>query len=173
MPQPDHSTPIRQAGRVRSSLPLPPLARDREGPVLAAFAQRRTIRAILPTPLPMHLLSSLLWCAYGVNREQGPFGAPGRTAASASNSQEIDLYVALSDGAYRYEAADHSLAPVSHRRPADAGADPPHQSGVTASAPVQLIFVANLHSLTHTRGFDEPGLHDPEVQKAYYFVEPG
>jgi len=31
-------------------------------------------------------------------------GAPGRTAGSASNSREIDLYVALGDGAYLYDA---------------------------------------------------------------------
>ena len=33
-----------------------------------------------------------------VNRKQGPFDGPGITAASASNSQEIVLYVALKDG---------------------------------------------------------------------------
>ena len=37
---------------------------------------------------------------------------PGRTAASASNSQEIDLYVALPEGIYLYEATAHRLAPV-------------------------------------------------------------
>jgi hypothetical protein len=45
--------------------------------------------------LPVQLLSNLLWAACGVNRKIGPFGIPGRTAASASNSQEIDLYVAV------------------------------------------------------------------------------
>jgi len=48
----------------------------------------------------------------------------------------------------------------------------PHQP-VPATAPVQLIYVANLHRLTHTAGFDEPGLHDAEVQKSYYFVDTG
>ena len=42
-----------------------------------------------------------------------------------------------------------------------------------ARAPVQLIYVADLHRLTHTQGFQEPGLHDPEVQKSYYFVDAG
>jgi NADPH:quinone reductase-like Zn-dependent oxidoreductase len=30
-----------------------------------------------------------------------------------------------------------------------------------------------LHRLTHTIGFDEPGLHDPEIQELYYFVDTG
>ena len=57
-----------------------------------------------PRKLPPQVLSNLLWAAFGVNRENGPFGQVGRTAASASNSQEIDLYVALAEGVYLYEA---------------------------------------------------------------------
>ncbi len=45
------------------------------------------------------MLSNLLWAAFGVNRPRaGLIGQAGRTAASASNSQEIDLYVALPGG---------------------------------------------------------------------------
>jgi len=49
----------------------------------------------------------------------------------------------------------------------------PGQRGVEANAPVQLIYVADVHRLTHTAGFEEPGLHDPEVQKSYYYVDAG
>ena len=38
---------------------------------------------------------------------------------------------------------------------------------------MQLVFVADLDKLEHTSGFEEPGLHDPEVQKSYYFVDAG
>lgn len=38
---------------------------------------------------------------------------------------------------------------------------------------LQLVYVVDLRKLTHTAGFDEPGLHDPEVQKSYYFVDTG
>jgi hypothetical protein len=41
------------------------------------------------------------------------------------------------------------------------------------SPPVQLIYVVDLYRLTHSSGFEEPGLHDPEVQKSYYFVDTG
>ncbi len=122
--------------------------------------------------MPPQLLSNLLWAACGVNRRVGPFGDVGLTAASASNSQEIDLFVAQASGVSRFEARRHRLLPVvdedvrtltiSHG-----------QKNVTMRAPVQLIYVADIHRLTHTTGFQEPGLHDPEVQKAYYFVDTG
>lgn len=41
------------------------------------------------------------------------------------------------------------------------------------NAPVRLIFIADIGRLEHTSGFEEPGLHDPEVQKSYYFVDAG
>src|SRR5208282_4068949 len=40
-------------------------------------------------------------------------------------------------------------------------------------APVRLIYVADIGKLEHTAGFDEPGLHEPEVQKSYYYVDTG
>ena len=156
-----------------AAIELPPPATEGGASILAALGARQTIREIAPKPLPPQLLSNLLWAAWGVNRKSwGPFGACGRTAASASNSQEILLFVAMKDAAYRYDGTNHRLVPVA------AGdwrgsALTPHQRNVDAKAPVQLIYVADLHRLTHTQGFEEPGLHDPEVQKAYYFVDTG
>jgi nitroreductase len=124
-------------------------------------------------PLPHQLLSNLLWAAYGINRYgEGPFGACGRTAASASNSQEIDLFVALPEAVYRYDALEHALLPIA-AGDWRSSALTPGQRGIDAKAPVQLIFAVDLHRLTHTQGFEEPGLHDPEVQKSYYFVDTG
>jgi nitroreductase len=140
--------------------------------VFAALQKRKTTREISATPLPLQLLSNLLWAAYGVNRKIGPFGIPGRTAASASNSQEIDLYVALSEGVYLYDAVNNLLVPaVAGDFRVDALT--PGQRGIDAKAPVQLIYVVDVHRLTHTAGFQEPGLQDPEVQKSYYFVDTG
>jgi nitroreductase len=118
------------------------------------------------------MLSNLLWAAYGVNRRKGPFGAQGVTAASASNSQEIDVFVALEDGFYLFDARQHRLLPVvaSDLRTMAIG---PGQKNVVMQAPVQLIYVADINRLAHTSGFQEPGLHDPEVQKSYYFVDTG
>lgn len=82
---------------------LPSPTEDRACTIHEALARHHTIREIAARPLTLAQLSNLLWAACGVNRKQGPFGAPGRTAASASNSQEIDLYVALESGVYRGE----------------------------------------------------------------------
>jgi len=154
-----------------SPIDLPPSCEDNALSFHQAMARRRTIREIAATRLPLTLLSNLLWAACGVNRKLGPFGALGRTAASASNSQEIDLYVMLAEGAYLYDAATHRLLPVV-AGDLRAAAMNSHQ-GVGSVAPVQLVYVVDLHRLTHTIGFDEPGLHDPEIQKSYYFVDTG
>lgn len=143
-------------------------ASDPDDPIIAIFERRKTIRDIDPASLPMQELSNLLWSAFGVNRKVGPFGMPGRTAGSASNSQEIDLYIALADGAYRYDAPGCRLVLVT-RSDLRASALTPGQPNITATAPVQLIYVVDLHRLTHTAGFEEPGLHDPEIQKSYYY----
>ncbi|HUW84581.1 MAG TPA: nitroreductase family protein [Phycisphaerae bacterium] len=138
--------------------------------VLAALWQRRTIRNIRDEPLPPQMLSNLLWAAWGINREHGPSGRVGRTAASASNSQEIDLYVVLPAGIYLYEAAGHRLIPVvagDRRAKVRRGR---RRSG--ASAPVQLVYVADLARYSQGRP-QEPGLRDPEVQKSYYNIATG
>ena len=140
--------------------------------LFSALQQRKTTREISATPLPMQLLSNLLWAAFGVNRRAGPFGVPGRTAASASNSQEIDLYVAVKEGVYLYDALNNLLAPTV-AGDLRVGALTPGQRGVNAKAPVQLIYVVDVDRLTHTAGFQEPGLQDPEVQKSYYYVDTG
>lgn len=140
--------------------------------VLASLRARKTVREIGAKKLPLQLLSDLLWAAFGVNRKKGPFGIPGRTAASASNSQEIDLYVALAEAVYFYEAGPHRLVPVAAgdlRRLAIY----PGQESAVVKAPVSIIYVADIDKLVHTKGFQEPGLKDPEVQKSYYYVATG
>ncbi len=165
-----HSSTRESQAMPAIQLPLP--ANEHGSSVLAALAQRKTTREISAAPLPLPLLSNLLWAAFGVNRKTGPFGAPGRTAASASNSQEIDLYVALQEGVYVYDALQNRLAPIV-AGDLRVGALTPGQRGIDAKAPVQLIYVVDIHRLTHTAGFQEPGLHDPEIQKSYYYVDTG
>lgn len=139
--------------------------------VLAALQERRTNRNISPEKLPPQMLSNLLWAAFGVNRENGPFGQVGRTAASASNSQEIDLYVVLPEGIYLYEAAAHRLAPVAagDLREKVGGRG---RGGGAAKAPVNLVFVADIARFAKAR-LQEPGLKDAEIQKSYYNVATG
>ena len=138
--------------------------------VLAALHERKTIRDISAQPLSPQMLSNLLWAAWGVNRESGPSGLPGRTAASASNSQEIDLYVVLPEGAYLYEAIPHRLTPLV-ARDLRAKVGRGHR-GSAAQAPVNLIFVADIAKYAKAR-FQEPGLKAPEIQESYYNVATG
>lgn len=147
---------------------LPKPQTDGGKSVLAALQERRTNRNIRPDKLPPQMLSNLLWAAFGVNRERGSFGKPGRTAASASNSQEIDLYVALAEGVYLYEAVPHRLTPVvAGDFRARAG------RGAAATAPVNIFFVADLTRYDQGPGQPDRRIGDPEVQKGYYYVATG
>ena len=65
-------------------LPKPQI--DGGRPLMQALKDRKSSRAFSSEKLQMQVLSNLLWAAFGVNRQNGPFGGPGRTAASASNS---------------------------------------------------------------------------------------
>jgi nitroreductase len=136
--------------------------------VLAALRERRTVRSVRTDKLPPQMLSNLLWAAFGVNREKGSFGKAGRTAASASNSQEIDLYVALPEGIYLYEAGPHRLTPVAagdfRVRAGRGGA---------ATAPVNIFYVADLARYDRGSGQPDRSIGDPEVQKSYYYVATG
>jgi len=147
---------------------LPPPETDGGKSVLAALQERRTIRNISAKKLPPQVLSNLLWAAFGVNRPKGSFGKPGRTAASASNSQEIDLYVALAEGVYRYEAVPHRLTPVvAGDLRGRAG------RGAAATAPVNIFFVVDLTRYDTGPGQPDRNIGNPEVQKGYYHVATG
>ena len=74
-------------------------------PLMQVLKERKSSRNLSTKELPDQVLSNLLWAAFGVNRQE--WG--GRTAPSAQNMQEIDIYVAKKDGLYRYLASGNSL----------------------------------------------------------------
>ena len=147
---------------------LPEPAKKGGKTVLEALQLRQTSRNISSRDLPLQVLSNLLWAAFGVNREKTSFNKPGRTAPSASNSQEIDLYVALKDGLYLYEAIPHQLTPISEEDYRMLSG-----RGTAAIAPVNIFYVADL--LRYDLGPDQPDPHigDPEIQKSYYYTDTG
>ncbi len=150
---------------------LMPPQRDGGKSVLAALQERKTTRNIREEKLSPQMLSNLLWAAWGVNRKSGPFGQVGRTAASASNSQEIDLYVVLPQAAYLYDAVAHQLNPIvdGDLRPKVSSRG---QGGAMTKAPVILVFVADIAKYAKSK-LQEPGLRDIETQKSYYNVAAG
>ena len=104
-------------------------------PLMQALAQRQSQREFAPEPLPLPVLSNLLWAAAGLNRP----ALGGRTAPSALNAQEVDIYVALPTGLYRYAALGHALHLV---RATDVRRVTGYQDFVD-TAPLDLIMVAD------------------------------
>jgi len=107
-------------------------------PLMQALKERKSVRDFGPEQLSRQTLSNLLWAAWGINREDGR-----RTAPSASNRQEIDVYVILADGAYLYDAKTNALKPVARtdmRKLAGTQA-------YVADAPVNLVYIADTAKL--------------------------
>jgi nitroreductase len=77
-------------------------------PLLQVLQERATARAFAPDPLPLQTVANLLWAAWGINRAD----SGKRTAPSAHNWQEVDVYVALPGGVFLYDAAANTLKPV-------------------------------------------------------------
>ncbi|MDD5436768.1 MAG: SagB/ThcOx family dehydrogenase [Candidatus Omnitrophica bacterium] len=105
-------------------------------PLMKALGERRSMREFSPNELPPQVLSDLLWAANGINRP----GSGGRTAPTAKNMQEIDIYVSKADGLYLYDAKTNSLVPVLAGDIRSATGDQPFVKG----APVNLIYVADM-----------------------------
>jgi nitroreductase len=76
-------------------------------PVMEALSLRASVRSWSEKEIGMRDLSDMLWAANGINRPDGR-----RTAASATNAQDIDVYVFMKEGIYLYDAASHVLNPV-------------------------------------------------------------
>lgn len=121
-------------GNAVSMISLPPADRTGGLPLMETLARRHSSREFAPHPLPLPVLSGLLWAAYGVNRLDG-----GRTAPSALNAQEVDVYVALPEGAYCYDAKAHVLQLAAA---ADVRRVTGYQDFVD-DAPLDLVFVAD------------------------------
>jgi nitroreductase len=121
-------------GNSATAISLPPPAKHGGLPLMDALARRHSSRDFASAPLPLPLLSDLLWAAYGMNRAEG-----GRTAPSALNAQEIDVFVALPSGAYLYDAKAHQLNLVAA---SDLRRVTGYQDFVD-EAPLDLVYVAD------------------------------
>ena len=76
-------------------------------PFIQLLWKRMSSREFSEQLLPVEVLSNMLWSAFGINRPDGR-----RTAPSAMNKQEIDIYVALPSGLYVYDAKASRLNPI-------------------------------------------------------------
>lgn len=87
---------------------LPAPQTDGGKPLMQCLKLRQSSREFSPEKLPLQTLSNLLWAAYGINRPD----SGKRTAPSAVNWQNIDLYVATADGLFLYDAKEHALVQI-------------------------------------------------------------
>ena len=124
-------------------LPKPQL--DGGRPLMQVLKDRKSSREFSSQKLPLQVLSNLLWAASGVNRPE----SGRRTAPTAANWQEIDIYLAMAEGLYLYDAKSHLLKPVlAEDIRALAGRQP-----FVKDAPLNLIYVADFSRIS--RGTNE------------------
>ena len=114
---------------------LPAPSGGKEGSLTFALQHRKSSRSFASTPLPKQQLSDLLWAACGVNRPK----SDKRTAPSAWNKKEIDLYIITASGLFVYDPDSHSLNQVATgdlRKLAGV-------QGYVKNAPVNIVYVSN------------------------------
>jgi len=118
-------------------------------PLMEVLKNRKSTRAFGAEKLPQQVLSNLLWAAFGVNRPDGH-----RTAPSAMNWQEIDIYIVMEEGTYLYDAKNNALVPVLKQ-------DIREKTGVqpfVKDAPLNLVYVADI-SKTKKASDDDKNLY--------------
>lgn len=97
-------------GMIKKAIELPEPEIEKEGTFLMeALAERASMREFREEPISLQHISNMLWAANGINRpEEGK-----RTAPSAINAQDIDVYVLFKSAVYRYDAHKHMLNRVT------------------------------------------------------------
>lgn len=116
-------------------IPLPKPRSEGGMPLMQALKERKSTREFGPGTFSPEMLANLLWAAFGVNRPDGR-----RTAPTAVNKQEIDIYVATPDGVYLYDAKANVLQPVVSGDLRGATGKQPFVKDVA----VNLVYVADM-----------------------------
>ena len=138
----------------RVSLPHPRTSGGQ--PLLDVLGRRHSTREYSGRELSLQLQSDLLWASFGINRAE----SGGRTAPSARNWQEIDIYIARADGLFRYEPKPHGLQRVgTHDIRAATG-----MQDFVSQAPLNLLYVADLSKVDST---------DPVERRFYCAADAG
>jgi SagB-type dehydrogenase family enzyme len=118
---------------------LPPPRTDGGRPLMQVLKDRSSSRSFSNDTIPVQVLSDMLWAAWGINRPE----SGRRTAPSASNRQEIDVYVTTDNGVFVYDAVGHALNPVlAEDIRALTGTQP-----YVKDAPVNLVYVADFSKM--------------------------
>lgn len=108
--------------------------------LMEALKERQTNRSFSSKELPLDVLSNLLWAADGINRPE----VGKRTAPSAVNWQEIDIYVAMKKELYLYNPEKNTLEPILAQDIREFAG----KQDFTKDAPVNLIYVADFSRMS-------------------------
>lgn len=129
-----------------ATIVLPNPQMDKGKPLMQVLKERKSSREFDTRKISDQDLSNVLWAGFGINRPE----TGGRTAPSAMNTQEIDLYVTLERGCFRYDAKLNSLICVTKKDlRALAGKQP-----FVKDAPLNVVFVADYSRLKKNRHGD-------------------
>ena len=150
------ATPSSTFAQDLPTISLPKPRREGGKPLLDALKERKSTREFKADKLPLQTVSDLLWAGFGINRPENDH----RTAPSAMNSQEVDLYLGTADGLFLYDAKAHALRPVFKE---DIRAQTTGQAALK-DAPVAIVFVADYARLTKPK---------PELKEPYAFMDAG
>jgi nitroreductase len=115
-------------------------------PLMQCLSERHSTRDLSDRKLSPQALSNLLWAAWGINRPDGK-----RTVPTANNKQGMDVYAALPEGVFLYDARANTLKPVVDK---DLRALTGRQDFV-GKAPLNLIYVADYSKMTNASGADK------------------
>lgn len=135
--------------------------------VLDAIAQRQSVGDFADVEISLEELSTLLWAAGGVNRENGNL-----TYATAMNNQDMIIFAFTKSGVCRYNPEDHSITKIAdgdHR--VLTGSQP-----FVARAAVDLLYIQDVNKWGKRRtppevilncGFAHAGL---SMQNVYLYA---
>lgn len=130
-------TPV--LSQVIETVTLPEPRKTGGMPLFEALNNRQTLRDYTDRELDIQTISNLLWAAFGINREDGK-----RTAPTARDWREFDIYVVTAGGWYVYDAEKHALLKMSNEdRREYAG-----RQDFVHTAPLTLIYVADYDRMT-------------------------
>ena len=133
---------------------LVPPQTDGGMPLMKALNNRHTSREFAGKDLSAQQLSNLFWAACGFNRP----GEKKRTAPSAMNDQEVDVYVATAKGLYVYSPEKHALVWVLK----DDIRDKTGKQDFVKTAPLTLVYVAD---------YDKMGKSDDKTKDSYSMAD--
>jgi len=125
---------------------LPPPQTEIGKPLMQALKLRHSSRDFDIKPLPLQEISNLLWAANGINRPEDR----KRTAPSAMNWQEIDIYAVMENGTYLYHAKSNRLLLITEKDVREATG----KQSFVKEAPLNLVYIADEQRMTRANDED-------------------